>query len=64
MCCSKELSQILNTKFQVKMNKILTDFVIDFVKDDNEERLDVLHNQTIEEILYLFEEILVEINNE
>ena len=54
------LGQKLQENLQFKIDKILTDFVIDYSKDDNEERIDSLHNQTVEKYLCLFEEIFEE----
>ena len=41
------IGQKLQENIQSKINKILTDFVIEYRKDDNEERIDALHNQTV-----------------
>jgi len=52
------LGQKLEENIQFKIDKILTDFVVEYSKDDNEERVDALHNQTVEELLNLFKEML------
>ena len=49
-------SKMLNTDFEKKINEILTNFVIEFIKDDNEERIDALHNETIYNITELVTE--------
>ena len=48
------IEQKLEEDIQSKINKILTDFVIEYRKDDNEERIDSLHNQTVEKFWFLF----------
>ena len=58
------IEQKLEEDIQSKINKILTDFVIEYRKDDNEERIDSLHNQTVEKFWFLFETILDEITKE
>jgi len=63
MTVSKTLSEILNTKFQTKLNTILTNFVIDSSKDVCEEKQDFIFSGCEEKILYLVEETLDKINS-
>ena len=48
--------KIINTDFQEKISELLTNFVIEFVKDENEERIDALHNETIYNVTELVTE--------
>jgi len=48
--------KIINTDFQEKISELLTNFVIEFIKDDNEERIDALHNETIYNVTELVTE--------
>ncbi|MHA1410492.1 MAG: hypothetical protein ACTSQY_09360 [Candidatus Odinarchaeia archaeon] len=58
MTVSKILSQILNTGFDSKFNKILTDFVVESNEDISEEQQDFVFSRCEEKVLYLVEETL------
>ena len=61
MTVSKTLSKILNTKFQIKLNRLLTNFVIDSGQAVSEEKQDFIFSMYEEKILLLVEETVDEI---
>ena len=54
-------SKMFNTDFEEKINELLTNFVIEFIKDDDEERIDTLHNETMYNITELVAETYVKL---
>ena len=56
------IGQKLEEKIQFKIDKLLTDFVIKYNQDDDEERIDALHNQTVSDFSCLFQKALDEMD--